>query len=109
MVQIVTLTSSLTDTGEDGVTTVSLGDVVDKLLNQHGLSDTSTTEQSDLSTTSVRSEEIDNLDTGLENLGGGRLVNERWSLGVDGSLPGDGKMTRMRNEEGRRVEDETLT
>lgn len=28
MVQIVTFTSTLTDTGEDGVTTVGLGDVV---------------------------------------------------------------------------------
>jgi hypothetical protein len=28
MVQIVTLTGTLTDTGENGVTTVSLGDVV---------------------------------------------------------------------------------
>lgn len=55
VVQIVTLTGSLTDTGEDGVTTVSLGDVVDKFLNEHSLSDTGTTEQTNLTTTSVGS------------------------------------------------------
>ena len=55
-------------TAEDGETTVRLGDVVDELLNQHGLADTGTTEETNLSTTSVGSKEIDNLDTGLENL-----------------------------------------
>lgn len=56
MVQIVTLTGTLTDTSEDGVTTVGLGDVVDELLNEDSLSDTSTTEQTNLSTTGVGSE-----------------------------------------------------
>ena len=35
VVQIVTLTSTLTDTSEDRVTTVGLGDVVDQFLNKH--------------------------------------------------------------------------
>ena len=48
---------------------MSLGDVVDKFLNQHGLSDTGTTEKTNLSTTSIRSEEVDDLDSGLQNLG----------------------------------------
>ena len=63
---------------------MGLGDVVDELLNQHGLSDTGTTEETNLSSTSVGSKEIDDLDTGLENLGGGGLVNERRGVGVDG-------------------------
>ena len=83
-VQVVTLTGSLTDTGEDGVTSVGLGDVVDKLLNQDGFTDTGTTEKSDLTTTGVWGKEIDDLDTGLENLSLGGLVNERWWVGVDG-------------------------
>lgn len=45
MVQIVTLTSTLSDTSEDGITTVGLGDVVDELLNEDSLADTSTSEQ----------------------------------------------------------------
>lgn len=88
VVQIVTLTGSLTDTGEDGVTTVSLSDVVDELLNEHGLTDTGTTEETNLSTTGVRGEEIDDLDTGGQNLGRGRLLDERGSLGVDRQVLG---------------------
>ena len=84
VVQIVTLTGTLTDTGEHGETTVSLGDVVDKLLNEHGLADTGTTEETNLSTTGIGSEQIDDLDTGDENLGGGRLLDELGSLAVNG-------------------------
>ena len=84
VVQIVTLTGTLADTSEDGVTTVSLGDVVDQLLNEDSLSDTGTTEETDLSTTSVGGKEIDDLDTSDENLGSGGLVDELWGVGVDG-------------------------
>jgi peptide chain release factor 1 len=84
VVQIVTLTGTLADTGEDGVTTVSLGDVVDELLNEDGLADTGTAEETNLSTTSVGSEQIDNLDTGHQNLSRGRLLDELGSLGVNG-------------------------
>lgn len=58
MVQIVTLTSTLPDTSEDRVTTVSLGDVVDQLLDKHRLSDTGTSKETNLSTTSVGSEQV---------------------------------------------------
>lgn len=86
VVQIVTLTGTLADTGEDGVTTVGLGDVVDQLLNEDGLADTGTTEETNLSTTGVGGEEVDDLDTGNQNLGGGRLLNELGSFGVDGEV-----------------------
>ena len=61
VVQVVALTGTLADTGEDGVTTVGLGDVVDELLNEHSLADTGTTKETNLSTTSVGSEEVDDL------------------------------------------------
>lgn len=73
MVQIVTLTDMLADISEDGVTTVSLGDVVDQLLNEDGLADTSTTEQANLSTTGMDSQEVDDTDTSDQNFGGGGL------------------------------------
>jgi hypothetical protein len=82
----VTLTGTLTDTSEDGVTTVSLGDVVDKLLNEHSLTDTGTTEETNLSTTSVGGDEVDDLDTSDENLGGSGLLNELGGLSVDRSV-----------------------
>jgi peptide chain release factor 1 len=83
VVQIVTLTGTLTNTSENGVTTVSLGDVVDKLLNEDSLADTGTTEETNLSTTSVRGKEIDNLDTSDQNLSRGGLIDELRRLGVD--------------------------
>jgi hypothetical protein len=86
VVQIVTLTSTLTDTSEDGVTTVSLGDVVDQLLDKHGLADTGTAEETNLSTTGVGGEQVDDLNTGDENFGRGGLVSERRGLGVDGQV-----------------------
>jgi hypothetical protein len=84
VVQIVALTGTLADTSEDGVTTVGLGDVVDELLNEDSLADTGTTEETDLATTSIGGEEIDDLDTRDENLGGGGLLSEGRGLGVNG-------------------------
>lgn len=86
VVQIVTLTGTLTDTSEDGVTTVGLGDVVDELLNEHGLADTGTTEETNLSTTSVGGEQVNDLDTRHQNLGGCRLLNELGSFSVNGQI-----------------------
>lgn len=83
VVQIVTFTGTLADTSEDGVTTVSLGNVVDEFLNEDSLADTSTTEETNLSTTGVRGQEVDDLDTSDQNLGGGGLLDELGRLGVD--------------------------
>jgi hypothetical protein len=88
VVQIVTLTSTLSDTSEDRVTTVSLGNVVDQLLNEHSLSDTSSSEKTNLSTTSVWGEQVDDLDTSNQDLGGCRLFGESWGFGVNGKLLG---------------------
>jgi len=98
VVEIVTLTSTLSDSGEDRVTSVSLGDVVDQLHDKHSLSDSSTTEETDLSSLGVRGEEIDDLDSSHENLLlhahlhelGGFCVNGGESLGVDGTTLIDG-------------------
>ena len=66
----VTLTGTLADTGEDRVTTVGLGDVVDELLNEDSLADTGTAEETNLASTGVRGEQVDDLDTSDEYLGG---------------------------------------
>jgi hypothetical protein len=129
VVQIVTLTGTLTDTAEHGVTTVGLGDVVllkvelvsvkrlflilrqvksyNQLLNEHSLTDTGTTEQTNLTTTGVGGEEVDNLDTGDENLSLGGLVDERRGLGVDGSELGGLDGTTLVNGVTSDVDDTT--
>jgi hypothetical protein len=85
MVRTVSLTGPLSDTGEDRVSSVSLGDVVDELLDENGLSDSSSSEESNLSSTGVGSQEVDDLDSRLEDLGGSRLVDKLRGVGVDGA------------------------
>ena len=62
---------------------MGLGDVVDELLNEDSLADTGTAEETNLASTGVRGEQVDDLDTGLEDLGRGRLVDVRGRVGVD--------------------------
>jgi hypothetical protein len=88
VVQIVTLTSTLSDTSEHRVTTVGLGNVVNQLLDEHGLSDTGTTEETNLTTTGVGGKQVDDLDTSNEDFGRGGLLSKRRGLGVDRSALG---------------------
>jgi peptide chain release factor 1 len=81
--QVVTLTGTLTDTGEHGNTVVVVGHAVDHFLDQNGLANTCTTEQTDLSTLHIRGQEVDRLDTGLEHLSLGLKLVECWWLTVD--------------------------
>ncbi len=51
-----------------------LRDVVDQLLDQHGLADAGAAEQADLAALGVRSQKVDDLDAGDENFSFGRLI-----------------------------------
>jgi hypothetical protein len=88
VVEIVTLTGPLSDSGEDGVATMSLGNVVDKLHDKYGLADSGTTEQTNLTSLSIGGKEIDNLDTGDEDLLLYAHVLEQRGFGVDGGSEG---------------------
>jgi len=55
----------------------------DQLLNEDSLADTGTTEKTNLTTTGVWGEKVDDLDTSNENLGGGGLLSEDWGVGVN--------------------------
>jgi hypothetical protein len=63
VIQIVSFSGSFTDSCEDGITTVSFGDVVDQFLDDDSLADTSTTEQTDLTTSGIGSKHINDFDT----------------------------------------------
>lgn len=56
-----------------------------QLLNEDGLTDTGTTEETNLTTTGVGGKQIDDLDTSDENLGLSGLLNELGSLSVNGT------------------------
>jgi len=76
VIEIVALASSLSDSSKHGVTTMSLGDIVNKLHDEHSLSDTSTTEESNLTSSGVGCEEIDNLNTSNEEISARTLLSE---------------------------------
>ncbi len=86
VIQVVTLAHALADTGEDRVTAVLSGDVVDQLLNEHGLTDTGAAEETDLSALNERSEEVHRLDTGLEDFRSGRLLGKGRGFLMNGAL-----------------------
>ena len=62
---------------------MTFGNVVDKLHDQHGLTYTSTTKQTDLSTLHVRLEQVDDLNTGRKNFLVSRELFELRSLTMD--------------------------
>src|SRR3546814_6152729 len=62
---------------------MDLGDVVDQLLDEHGLADARAAEQADLAALCVRRDQVDDLDAGDEDAAFGRLIDEFGGLGMD--------------------------
>merc|ERR1712191_20878 len=88
VVKIVTLTGTFTDSSEDGVTTMGLSDVVNQFHNQHSLSDTSTTEETNFASLGVGGEKIDDLNSSDKNILRHVHFNELWSFSVKRAQPG---------------------
>jgi hypothetical protein len=76
VIEVVALAGALADAGEHRVAAMGLGDVVDELLDQHGLADPGAAEQADLAAFGIRREQVHHLDPGDENIGLGRLIRE---------------------------------
>ena len=68
MVEVVALAGTLADTGEYGIAAVFDGDVANQFHQRHGLADAGTTEQADLAALGKRTDEVDDLDAGLQDL-----------------------------------------
>ena len=84
--EVVALAGALPHAGEDGVAAVLGGDVVDQLLDEHRLAHAGAAEQADLSAFGVGGQQVDDLDTGLEDVHHGALVLERGGLAVNRPL-----------------------
>ena len=82
-VEVVSFTSPLTHTGEDGEATVRFRDIVDEFHDDDGLADAGATEHAAFSTLEQRANEVDDLDTSHENFRRGRLIGERWGGAMD--------------------------
>ncbi len=68
MIEIITFTSTLTDTGYNRVSSVFWSDVVNEFLHDNGFSDTRTSEETYFTTLEHRSDKVDNFDTCFKNL-----------------------------------------
>ena len=73
MIEVVPFPRALADARENRKPGVHLGDVVDELLDQNRFPDSCSSEQSDFAAFRIRSQKVDDLDSGHENLGFGRL------------------------------------
>ncbi len=82
--QVIAFTGPLTDAGEDRVPAVLGGDVVDELLDDHGLADPGPAEQPGLAAAHVGTQEVDDLDAGLEKLRLRLQLGKRHPGSVDG-------------------------
>src|SRR4029079_9952790 len=58
-------------------------EVVDQLLEQYGLAGAGAAEEADLAALHVRGDQVDDLETGLEDLDGRREVAERRRITMD--------------------------
>merc|ERR1712198_602416 len=74
----------LSDSSKDRVTSVSLGDVVNQFHDQDSLADSSTTEETNLTSLGIRGKEVDDLDTSDKDLLLDAHLLELGGLGVDG-------------------------
>mmetsp|Transcript_32191 Transcript_32191/g.44139 ORF Transcript_32191/g.44139 Transcript_32191/m.44139 type:complete len:216 (+) Transcript_32191:922-1569(+) len=83
VVQIISFTSSLTDTSKNRETTVSFRNIVDQFHNQDSFSDTSTTKQTNLTSLSVRGQQVNNLNSSDQNFIRGSQLFEGRRISVD--------------------------
>jgi hypothetical protein len=86
VIEIVAFAGALADAGEHRIAAVRLGDVVDQFLDQHGLADAGAAEQADLAALGVRSQQVDDLDAGDEDLCFRRLLDIGRRRLVDGRI-----------------------
>jgi len=68
MPEVISLTSSLTNTTEYGYSTVLFGNVIDKLHKKYRFTNTGTTEESNLSSLEERGNQVNNFDTSFKKL-----------------------------------------
>ena len=83
-VEVVALAGALAHAGEHRDAAVVGGDAVDELQDDDGLAHAGAAEQADLAALDVGSQQVDDLDAGLEDLGGGLQFFKGRSGTVDG-------------------------
>src|SRR5690606_29619480 len=83
VIQVVAFAGALAHAGQNRVTAVRLGDVVDQFLHGHGLADAGAAEQAGLAALGVGADQVDDLDARDQDFRRGRLLFKGRSLAVD--------------------------
>ena len=69
MIEVVSFTGTLTNTGKYGKPGMCLGNIINKFHHVHSLTDTGTAKQANLATFGKRTDQIDDLDTRFQQFG----------------------------------------
>ena len=83
MVEIIAFTRALPHSRKHRIPAMRLRNVVDQFHDHDGLADTGATERADLATFDERTDEVDDLDAGFEDVGARFLLNEGGRRPVD--------------------------
>ncbi len=86
VIEVVALTGTLADAGKHRVAAVFNRDVADQLHQRHRLADAGAAEQADLAALGDRHDQVDDLDTGLQDFHRGSLISIGRSFPVDGHM-----------------------
>ncbi len=105
MVEIVALAGALADAGENGVTAVALGDVVDEFHDDDGLADPRAAERADLAALGEGADQVDDFDARFEDFGAGVLIKQRRRRAMNGIAFGEGHRAALVGGVAQDVED----
>jgi hypothetical protein len=83
VVEIISFSSSFSNSCKHRVTSVRLGDIINKFLNEHCFSYSGTSEKSNFTSSGIWSQQIDDLDTSNQQFGSRSLFLETWGFSVD--------------------------
>ena len=103
--QVVALARSFADTGKHRITAVLAGDTGNQLGEDHRLAQAGTTEQARLAATHQRRQQIDDLDSGLEDFRLRRQLGELRRIPMNGAVLGRGDRATTVDRLAQEVED----
>src|SRR3989344_6152682 len=83
MIEVVAFTSTLSNSGKNRIASVIRSNVVNELLNDNSLTDSSTAEKTHFSTLQYRTNKIDNFNSCFQNFYFSRLLYIFWSAAMD--------------------------
>ena len=83
MIHVISFTGSLPDTGNDGHSTMFLGDIVNQLLDQYGFSYSRTAKQTNLTTLGIWAKQVNDLNSCFQHFCGCLLLLKARCLSVN--------------------------